>query len=185
MGGSALVLFVDANTTSESNLSDMPSMTIRYALANGEFVEFSHEVIETFSKFRQGRNANEAGGILLGRVYTGSHVVLDKATTPNFLDRAGRYFFDRSRSAAQRIVNKAWRASKGEQNYLGEWHSHPISHPIPSQRDREMIRNMFSDTRRQIGFLFLVVVGTDETWVGIENGKQLKRLKPIGTSIEI
>ena len=156
----------------------MSSITNRYALSNGEFLEFSDRAIETLLTFRQRANANEAGGILLGRVYIGSHVLIEQATTPNLHDKAGRYFFDRSRRAAQVIVNKAWRASRGEQNYLGEWHSHPISNPTPSQRDREMIRNMCRDTQHHIGFLFLVIIGTQETWIGIQDRKRLRKLKP-------
>ena len=154
-------------------------MITRYGLRKSQFIEFSQEVVETFRGFRQGPSENEVGGVLLGRIYHGSHVLVELATSPNSRDKAGRYFFDRSRPAAQTVVNNAWRASKGEQNYIGEWHSHPISHPVPSKRDRQMIRNMFRGTQREINFLFLVIVGTEENWVGIENGWRLRRLKPL------
>lgn len=141
-------------------------------------LEFSQEVIDTFLEYRQGPDKDEAGGILLGRLYQGVRVILDAATVPNVQDKAGRYYFDRSREAAQAVVNEAWRASNGEQNYLGEWHSHPVPSPVPSDRDRQMIRNMFHQTRMEVDFLILVVVGLEENWVGMENGRRLRKLKP-------
>jgi integrative and conjugative element protein (TIGR02256 family) len=153
-------------------------MISHYDLGEGRTLEFSPEVVDTFLHFRQKPGRNEAGGILLGRIYPGGDVIVDRATRPNVQDKAGPYFFDRSRAAAQRVVDRAWEESSGEMNYLGEWHSHPVPHPSPSGRDRQMIRNMFRQSRLEVEFLFLVVIGGAENWVGVENGRSLKRLKP-------
>ncbi|MDQ3802793.1 MAG: Mov34/MPN/PAD-1 family protein [Acidobacteriota bacterium] len=158
-------------------------MISRYDLGEGRTLEFSREVIDNFLQFRQKPGRNEAGGILLGRVYPGGDVIIDRATTPNACDKAGPYFFDRSRAAAQNAVNRAWEESSGERNYLGEWHSHPVNHPTPSGRDRQMIRNMFRQSQLEVEFLFLVVIGGAESWVGLENGRSLKRLKPLLRSV--
>jgi integrative and conjugative element protein (TIGR02256 family) len=160
-------------------MSGVFGMKTRYDMESGLYVEFSAAVVETFLTHRQERSQNEAGGILLGRVYAESHVVLEVATMPNALDYAGPYYFNRSRQAAQEVVNRVWRDSNGERNYLGEWHSHPIARPTPSSRDRQMIRNMFRQSVMSVGFLFLVVVGTKENWVGLENGSVLKKLKAL------
>jgi integrative and conjugative element protein (TIGR02256 family) len=154
-------------------------MINRYDLGEGRTLEFSQEVIDTFLKFRQRPGKNEAGGILLGRVYEQGDVIIDLATTPNRRDKAGPYYFDRSRAAAQEVVDRLWGESGGEKNYLGEWHSHPIAHPSPSGRDRQMIRNMFRQSKLEVEFLFLVVIGQAESWVGLENGRSLKRLSPL------
>lgn len=154
-------------------------MISQYRVDKSRYIEFSRQVINSFLKFRQKPGENEAGGILLGRVYAGSHVVVEAATTPNPYDKAGPYYFDRSLRAAQQALEKAWEESNGERIYLGEWHSHPVSDPSPSRRDRQMIRNMFRDTKnREVDFLLLIIVGLDENWVGIENGRKLKELKP-------
>jgi integrative and conjugative element protein (TIGR02256 family) len=153
-------------------------MNTRYDMGDGLYLEFSEAVAETFQRYRQRHSANEAGGILMGRVYPGSHVVVEVATTPGHLDYAGPYFFNRSRRAAQEIVNRAWRESGGAQNYLGEWHSHPVPRPTPSGRDRQMIRNMIRESILGVNFLILVVVGVGENWVGLETGSALKLLKP-------
>lgn len=151
-------------------------MNMRYDMGDGLYLEFSEAVAEAFQKYRQGHAKNEAGGILLGRVYPSSHVVVEVATVPGPLDYAGPYFFNRSRRAAQEIINQAWRESGGDQNYLGEWHSHPVARPSPSGRDRQMIRNMIRESILGVNFLVLVVVGIRENWVGLETGATLKRL---------
>ena len=134
----------------------------------GELI-FSAEVIQTFGHYRQPIGANEAGGILLGRLFRHSRIVIEVATPPGPLDKAGPTFFHRSQRSAQQHVDKAWRDSRGEQVYLGEWHTHPSRVPTPSWRDRNMIRNMFKQTKMEISFLVLVVVGHDENWVGVQN----------------
>ena len=40
-----------------------------------------------------------------------------------------------------------------------------------------MIRNMLRQTKMQIDSLFLVIVGTQSNWVGIQNGERLQRLR--------
>ena len=154
-------------------------MYSRYDLGEGQYLEFSPEVIDTFARHRQSPGRVEAGGILLGRVYSDSHVLVEEATTPNRRDRAGLIFFDRSRKAAQEIVNRAWHESDGERNYLGEWHTHSVPDPSPSPRDRQMIRNMFHDSINRVGDLFLVVVGLREIWVGRMDGRALRQISPL------
>lgn len=154
-------------------------MISRYELSEGRTLEFSREVLDTFLRFHQRPGSNEAGGILLGRVYPDGSVIIDMATTPNSRDKAGPYFFDRSRRSAQKVVDRVWEESSGERNYLGEWHSHPVPHPSPSGRDRQMIRNMFRQSKLELTVLFLVVIGRAENWVGAEDGRSLKKLKPL------
>jgi integrative and conjugative element protein (TIGR02256 family) len=125
---------------------------------------------------------DEAGGVLLGSVYTLSHTVVEIATTPGPLDRAGPYHFDRSRDAAQAIVNSSWERSAGELIYLGEWHTHRESQPKPSRRDSAMIRNMLRQTEMTIDYLVLVVVGTQEIWVGMDDGRRLAKLSGLGVN---
>ncbi len=138
---------------------------------------FASEVILTFRDHRQPHGASEAGGILIGRLFADSRVVVEKATTPGPLDKAGPRFFHRSRESAQQHVDKAWHDSEGEQVYLGEWHTHSLPVPVPSWRDRTMIRNMFKQTRMEITFLALVIVGHDENWVGMQDKNKLYHLK--------
>jgi integrative and conjugative element protein (TIGR02256 family) len=150
------------------------SPSSRYS--HGEItVEFSGQVLEVFKRYLQTGRRNEAGGILLGRIYDGNTVVVEVATTPNKEDKAGRYFFDRSRNAAQEIVTCLWEQSGGEIVYLGEWHTHPERNPSPSPRDKDMIRSMFNDTKMETNSLILTIVGLEGRWVGVQDRQGLTR----------
>lgn len=127
----------------------------------------------------QSGKRKEAGGVLLGCVYPSSHVVIEAATKPGALDKAGLRYFDRSRKRAQKIVEHEWKASSGVRIYLGEWHTHSETHPTPSMRDREMICNMLRQTKMEIDFLFLVIIGIQSNWVGIKTSKGLRRLQAV------
>lgn len=150
-----------------------------YVFDPGRLLRFDSAAAGTFAAHRDGRSV-EAGGILLGRIYP-TEVVIEIATEPNPADRAGRFFFDRSRAAAQVAVNTAWSTSLGERIYLGEWHSHPADVAEPSNRDREMILNMLRESKMHIDFLILVVLGWQVDWVGIARRRKVHALAPVGT----
>ncbi|MCL4299615.1 MAG: Mov34/MPN/PAD-1 family protein [Anaerolineae bacterium] len=152
-------------------------MIEQYELRSNEIVEISADALSTFQKYRPSLGTNEAGGILLGRVYPGSRIVVEVATPPNTHDKAGRFYFHRDAVTAQQIVNRAWHNGQGECIYLGEWHSHNEPYPCPSRRDRQMIRKMLRKTRMEINFLLLIIVGIKECWVGVEDGKVLTELR--------
>jgi hypothetical protein len=40
-----------------------------------------------------------------------------------------------------------------------------------------MIYNMLKDTKMEIDFLFTIIVGTNEYWIGYQTGKKLIKLK--------
>jgi integrative and conjugative element protein (TIGR02256 family) len=145
-----------------------------YELDPGRQLRFSNEALRTFDAYRNGKV--EAGGVLLGRVYP-TEVLIETATPPNPADKAGRYFFERSRTVAQQAVDSAWKASDGEQIYVGEWHSHPAQVAEPSSRDRDMILSNLREGKMDIDFLVLVVLGRRTDWVGFANHGLLHRLK--------
>jgi integrative and conjugative element protein (TIGR02256 family) len=159
-------------------MSDMPNPLAEYRLSDGMTLRFSESACNALRKFRQTGRRNEAGGILLGRILANDEIVIEKVTRPGALDRAGRYFFDRARGPAQRTVEREWKKSNGEIIYLGEWHSHPEDFPTPSSRDKEMIRNMFKDTRMEIDFLVELIIGLEDDWVGIQDEQGLRRILP-------
>lgn len=141
-----------------------------------KILHFNKEVVEIFDSFRQvNPDQHEAGGILLGRVFE-NKIVIEQVSTPGTDDKSGRYFFDRNVRRAQWFVDMAWRKSKGEVIYLGEWHTHPEKYPSPSSIDKRLISNMLKDTRMTINFLFLVIIGIERKYVAVQHQGKRKPL---------
>ena len=82
------------------------------------------------------KGAEEAGGVLLGRLVSDSNdIVIDAATEPGPKDKRTLFSFLRSKAGHQQQVNRSWTKSGGTQIYLGGWHSHPQPDPTPSGQD--------------------------------------------------
>lgn len=98
-------------------------------------VHLSSPVLEVFERYVQRQAGDpEAGGVLLGTVH-GAHVLVTEATAPSKRDRRHRYLFERMPFRHRSIALARWKASGGRVRYLGEWHTHPQDHPIPSRID--------------------------------------------------
>ena len=135
------------------------------------------EIVHQLRNHEQITGANESGGILLGHVYE-DHNEITRITTPGKLDIIGRFFFVRSRLGAQLRINKAWEKSQGTLIYIGEWHTHSELNPKPSLQDKSMIENARGKTIMEIDFLYLIIVGQNNTlWVGKQTKDGLLDLK--------
>lgn len=98
--------------------------------------------------------------VLLGRLMSNSRdIIVDAATEPTTLDRAGRFFFQRSRRPTQKAIDEAWRNSDGTRNYLGEWHTHPEANPTPSEHDRAQWQLLCETARFEQNFLLFLILG--------------------------
>ena len=154
----------------------LEGVDVKYRIDNYTVLEFDQQVIDTFDKYRQIPGRQESGGILLGRIFE-NRIAIETITTPDSRDEAVFSFFNRSRRKAQDIVNQTWDDSKGEQIYLGEWHTHSEACPQPSHTDKSMIRSMLRESKMEIDFLLTVIVGIDDYWVGLQKGNKLKKLE--------
>jgi len=151
-----------------------------------EYCHLSHRLLirnDVFRKFQEyfdKSRKREAGGILLGYVYE-DHSEVANASYPNRFDLFGYNYFVRSKRGAQPKINKAWTRSNGTLIYLGEWHTHFEKYPKPSATDKSLMINSLRTTKMEIDFLFLIIVGLDDTyWVGKQVGDKLIELKRIG-----
>lgn len=136
----------------------------------GGMVKVAPEALQQLVLFRQLEPASrEAGGVLLGRRILGfQDVVIDEVTSPAPEDRRTRLGFHRSQGYHQNVIDARWRNSQGTCLYLGEWHTHPETCPIPSPVD-------LSDWRRRLqvdqftgNSLLFIIVGT--VWVNAWEG---------------
>lgn len=150
---------------------------------SGAVVKLSPEALARMLHFRQFEaHQAEAGGVLLGRLILGcDDVVIDEATCPMPGDFGTPSSFFRDKAYHQRIIDERWRSSEGTCLYLGEWHTHPESHPVPSRVDlvdwfRHLQMDQFSGPS-----LFFIIVGTHavHAWEGIRGARKIALLQSV------
>lgn len=124
----------------------------------------------------------ERGGLLLG-FRRGPHLHVTDATYPMRWDLSTMFSFIRSPRGHQSVALQRWKASGEKMDWIGEWHSHPEARPTPSAIDLNNWRSLTSN--RQAAMVF-VIVGYDETWVGLSLPEQSRprRFAEIERSVE-
>ena len=114
----------------------------------------------------------EAGGILIGN-YRGPHVVVGTCTTPLPGDCRRNNLFDRRDAGHQAAALGAWERSEGTDTFVGEWHTHPVDHPNPSELD---LRTWHDLLRRTSASLVFLIVGRRSLLCGIGHDGCVRRL---------
>ena len=131
-------------------------------------VDLSPRVCRTIYRYVQHGRLPESGGILLGKYLPNERMYfVTEATTPSFWDKCGYAFFIRRKNSAQKIINKRWKESLGQINYLGEWHTHGCDVPIPSRTDRDLIRTIFKDESNVWPEIIMIILGRKSCYIGI------------------
>ncbi|MDV5860594.1 hypothetical protein DT381_02275 [Pseudomonas aeruginosa] len=102
---------------------------------SGRLVVVNSSVMDLVTRYRQaGKKDSESGGILIG-IRRGEHFEVTAATMPQISDKRSRFRFERVEKGHSDLLKRHWLESKGEENYLGEWHTHPEDYPSPSNLD--------------------------------------------------
>ena len=140
-----------------------------YLLPDNRILYIRPEAIEKMFKYKQLRwTDKEAGGILIGRILEeDNNIIIDDVSEPMPTDKRKRTRFSRKPDGHQEYMNYAFEREKGRCFYLGEWHTHPQSIPVPSIIDRKDWKRLLK-VEFESGCLFFVIVGTDElkVWYG-------------------
>jgi integrative and conjugative element protein (TIGR02256 family) len=152
-----------------------------YARLNGGRIKLPAEVIASINGYIQNdKRKPEAGGVMLGRyIIMSQDIVIDKVSFPMPGDRATRTTFFRKKRAHQQIIDKEWGASNHTCTYLGEWHTHPESHPSPSCIDEFSWKMKLKKDIFDSDYLFFLIVGISEMrmWEGHRPSKTISMLK--------
>jgi integrative and conjugative element protein (TIGR02256 family) len=119
----------------------------------------------------------EAGGIFIGS-YRGPHVEIGSCTMPLPGDVRKPTLFDRSDPGHHAAALKAWKESKGTDTYVGEWHTHPVDDPVPSDLD---LRSWRAIMRRVSNPLIFLIAGRRSIWCGHGSRGELAVLTVLGT----
>lgn len=130
-------------------------------------ISISEIVLNIFHKFIQDNEESpESGGILTGKIYEDLIIILN-CSEPSYLDKRSRYNFDRSYKSAQKFINEKFERSKGEEIYLGEWHTHPEDIPTPSATDINNFKKTIKNNRLNSNIHFMVIIGRISIYIGI------------------
>jgi integrative and conjugative element protein (TIGR02256 family) len=158
-------------------------------LPTGGFLIVPVKLIKQLQSFRQlSFSDTEAGGLLIGcKRSEGSqesttHIELTDCSIPNWFDKRSRFSFVRRSKAHLNKVYLAWKKSNSQQTYIGEWHTHPESHPTPSWEDvcewKVNLEGMQA---------ILIIVGQKSDWIAYWDGNKvipIDGLKP-DTDMEV
>jgi integrative and conjugative element protein (TIGR02256 family) len=86
----------------------------------------------------------ETGGALLGW-RSGSDAVIKRVLGPGPNAKHGFTFFEPDGEWQVVQGRRVFKESKKTIRYIGEWHSHPLARPIPSEQDRKTARQIAED----------------------------------------
>ncbi|MFD1009499.1 MULTISPECIES: Mov34/MPN/PAD-1 family protein [Oceanisphaera] len=147
----------------------VPDAKAELILSNpaGGLIVVETAVLQTLHKYRQlHHRQSEQGGVFVGEVRS-PHIIITHVSEPGPYDRASRFGFVRKKQHHQTMVDQLWRTSGGYLTYLGEWHTHPESNPLPSATDLSSWHKGLSHTRPSI----VAIIGQNTDWWGYcENG---------------
>lgn len=122
----------------------------------------SYRVIQTWMRYKQlGNKDLEACGVLIGHQNISDQYWIEDVTEPMPQDCRSTHKFTLKDPGHQKEVDLAFSKSNGTSIYLGTWHSHPQTIPIPSNIDYGDWKICISrNSDRQ---LFFIIVGTKAT----------------------
>lgn len=132
-------------------------------------------VCKIFCDFRQLRpQTNENGGIVLGQVSDDERrILISRASVPSIYDKRYKYSFHRNAGWAQHLIEYEFYNSGGKNIYLGEWHTHPADHALPSAQDRIMLEKQFITNKIHTPFILLFIAARQELFIGLYDGQRL------------
>lgn len=133
-------------------------------------LKFTHEVTEVylhesvllvFKKAIQKEVDNEKFGVIIGSKTNEKETYwIERITTPFTKDSSTFSSFLLQDPHHQLSVDRAFEISNGRLGYLGTWHTHPESHPSPSEVDeRDWLKCVSKNKDRQ---LFFFIIGSRE-----------------------
>lgn len=138
---------------------------------DGLSVHFTEKAIYQLHRYKQTGNKDEAGGFLFGETSSGV-VIIKSVSTPSKADRRSRFGFSWNKCEANKTIQENF---KNGLHYLGDWHTHPCSVPTPSLSDIQSIRSTFLNSRHQLNYFIMLILGTkgiEESYVALTDGKK-------------
>lgn len=144
---------------------------------SNQLLVFHPEVLEVFLRFRQTSGKAEAGGLLFAE-FDLPKVTVVRASAPNRFDKRSFYSFWPNRFLQRKLIQKEFQAGR---HFIGEWHTHPETRPSPSSIDKKSMSDSFAQSRHDLHYFVMVIVGNDmgalDLWVSAHNERGLTVLQ--------
>lgn len=125
-------------------------------------VEFDDTSIEKLKKYQQKNGEYESGGILVGEVYPAENKVIVKDIIVS--RKATRSFMgvNIDKKEMQAKLEKIRKNTDYKYYYIGDWHTHPESKPIPSWIDTVSYKKTLKKIILQTNFVVFLIVGNHD-----------------------
>lgn len=142
-------------------------------------IVLSDDVLNHFKKHQQKlKKDKESGGQLFAKIdIKGHHWSIVKATGPNHNDFRSRLGFKANRKKEQEDIDSAFNNGL---HFVGDWHTHPESHPNPSLEDRNAIFDIFKKSKHELPGFIMIIIGNNkmrDLWISISTDKEIERLE--------
>ncbi len=136
-------------------------------LPNGKVVDVLSDVVEEISRWLQfGQDEPESGGYILGYQHGATNnITLEFVTTPQSKDIRNRIRCVLRDFLHLNIIKLA---RKNKSYYMGVWHTHPQTTPVPSSIDWDDWNKTLIEDKTGCEYAFFIIVGTINfrIWVG-------------------
>lgn len=146
-------------------------------LPNNKHVDILPEVFSQISNWLQKNKSDpESGGFILGYEHANTgNVSLECVTTPQKLDIKDRINF-KIRDPKHKIL--LLNGEKRKSYYMGVWHTHPQTIPIPSNVDINDWKDTLEIDKTACRYIFFMIAGTKgiRVWVGDSHTKSIEEI---------
>lgn len=134
------------------------------------------------TELRTADHITETGGILLGH-HVQDTVTVHHAGTPGAAAVRTPTYFLRDLRHAQALADKVFAADGSV--WVGEWHTHPTSQPIPSTRDAATYQQLLDDPELGFHSVIAVILARHERhWVGTAWAAWHNWITPVGLRLD-
>jgi integrative and conjugative element protein (TIGR02256 family) len=130
-------------------------MRLMFTFGGTNYV-FAESCLDTLAARRQRSWFScETGGQLFAR-FTQAGVLVERATETMGRTRRTRFGFWPDRRAEQEDINVLFASGL---HYIGDWHTHPEKHPLPSNIDEDKILEIFRHSKHELSTMIILIVG--------------------------
>lgn len=125
-----------------------------------------HDALDQAVSDARDMTPDETGGVLLGywaREHTEAVITSIVGPGPRAEHRSDGFRPDPE--FHEDAISHAYRESAGRVTYLGDWHSHPTGLPVPSEKDRRVLRRIAREPAARAPRPLMLILGCpQEDW---------------------